>query len=110
MRIITLEELHEFFSGGLTCLESVITFHGGVKTVALELVNEVFGLFEAVAGEDALAVIVNLHHVIMSLLTGPVEYFLENVSDEIHGVDRIIPADNKVTSFMGFAGFLFRPF
>ena len=76
----------------------------------MQLVNVMLGFLEAVADEDALAVVVYLEHVELGFLAGPGKNFLKNVSDKIHGIDGIIPTNNEVTSFMSFAGFFFRPF
>ena len=76
----------------------------------MQLVNVVLGFLKAVADEDTFAVVVNLEHVVLRFLAWPGENLLENVSDEIHGVDGIVPANDEVTSFVRFAGFFFRPF
>lgn len=76
----------------------------------MELMDEMLCLFEAVADEDAFALIVDLKHVVFSLLSRPSEDFLEDVSDVFHKVYRIIPANDQVTSFVGAAGFFFWPF
>ncbi len=72
--------------------------------------HEMLGFFKAVADEDAFAGIVNLEHVEMGFVVRPTENFLEDMRDEFHGVDGIVPANDEVTSFVGFAGFLFWPF
>ena len=109
MGVVTFEELHlelmEVNGGSL-----IVAFHGCVKTVALELVDKMFSLFEAVSDKDAFAVIVNLEHVVFGLLARPAENLLEDMCDKVHRVDRIVPANNQVTSFVSFAGFFFWPF
>jgi hypothetical protein len=93
---------------GWSCL--VVALHGGVQTIALELMNEMFGLFEAVADEDALAGVVDLEHVEFGFLTGPSEDLLEDVGDVIHHVHGVVPANDQVASFVRFAGFFLGPF
>jgi len=87
-----------------------VALHGGVQAVALELMHEMLGFFKAVAHEDALAGVVDLEHVEFGFVARPAKNFLEDVGDEIHGVDGIIPANNEVTRFVKFGGFLLWPF
>ena len=88
----------------------IVALHGGVQAIALELMHEMFGLFKAVADQDAFAGIVDLEHMEMGFVVRPAKNFLEDMGHEIHGVDGIIPANNEVTRFVKFGGFLLWPF
>jgi hypothetical protein len=91
-------------------LELIIALHGGVEAVALELVDEMLGFFKTVAEEDAFAGVVDLEHVETCFVVGPIENFLKDVGDEVHGVDGVVPANNEVSGLVKFGGFLLWPF
>ena len=108
MRLFALNDFH--CSIFLESSWLVLALHGGVQAIALELMHEMLGFFKAVADEDALAGVMDLEHVELGFVAGPAKNFLEDVGDEIHGVDGIIPANNEVTRFVKFGGFLLWPF
>ena len=97
--------VEEWLAGSL-----IVALHSGVQTIALELMHEMLGFFKAVADEDAFAGVVDLEHMEMGFVVRPAKNFLEDVSDEVHGVDGIIPANDEVTRFMKLGGFLLWPF
>jgi 3-deoxy-7-phosphoheptulonate synthase len=80
---VTADELH------------LVTLHGGLQAVALQLMNIMFRTFHAFAGEDTLALMMDLQHVPLGLGLGPAEHFPKHVRHVIHEVDRIVPADHQ---------------
>ena len=61
----------------------------------------------AFPGQHAFALFMNLQHVDLCLLAGPAKYFLKNVRDVIHKIDRVIPANYQIPRFkIGFPFFL----
>ena len=105
MCVVALNDFHCSFLSRL-----VIALHGGVEAIALELMHEMLGFFKAVANEDAFAGVVDLKHVEFGFVARPGENFLENVGDEFHGVDGIIPANDEVPRFVKFGGIFLWPF
>jgi NAD(P)-dependent dehydrogenase (short-subunit alcohol dehydrogenase family) len=75
---------------------SLVALHRRMQAVFLQLVDVMLGLFHALASQDALALLVHLQHVKFRLLARPSENKLKHVSDVIHIVHRVIPADDQV--------------
>lgn len=63
----------------------------------LKLVDVGLGFFQAFAGEDAFALVMDLEHVIFGFLLLPAKNHLEDVRHVLHEIYRIIPANNQVT-------------
>ena len=63
----------------------------------MELVDEVLGFLHAFADQNAFAGIVHLEHVMLGLGFGPAKNLLKHVSDIIHGVDGVVPANDDIT-------------
>src|SRR5437867_3577255 len=58
-----------------------------------------FGFLHALTRQNALSLLVDLEHVKLRFLARPTKDLLENVSDVIHVVDRVIPADDQKARF-----------
>jgi len=81
-----------------------------MEAVLLKLVDIVLGFFHALAGQHALALLVDLQHVELGFLFRPAKDPLEDVGDINHEIDRVIPANDQVTGFQpGFRFFLSFP-
>jgi len=78
-----------------------------VQTVLLELVHVVLGFFKTFPGQYAFALFMNLEHMKIRLGFGPTEDFLKNVGDILHEIDRVVPANDKISGLQrGFWLFL----
>ena len=82
-----------------------------MKTVALELMDVMLGLFHAFPHQNALALLVDLEHMKLRLFSGPSENLLKDMRDIIHEIHWVVPANHKVTRlqprfrlFFGFYG------
>ena len=96
--IVGAHEFHPLFP---------VAFHGGMEAVFLKLMDVVLGLFHALAGEDALALFVDLQHVELGFLAIPTEHGLEDVRDVAHVVDGVVPADDEIAGLEGGIRFVF---
>jgi hypothetical protein len=67
-----------------------------METVFLKLVHIMLRFLEAFSSQDAFALLMNLEHMKLGLFPGPPENGLEDVSDIIHKIDRIVPANNEI--------------
>jgi len=65
-----------------------------MQAVAVKLMDVGLGLFTGFADKDALALVVDLHHVFLRLFPVPPEDDLEDMGHVIHEVHRVIPADH----------------
>jgi hypothetical protein len=72
---------------------------GSMQVIALKLMGIVFGLFQAISDQDALAFLMDLHHVLLCLAQRPTKDLLEDVGHIIHEVNRIVPANNPIQRF-----------
>ena len=72
---------------------------GSIQVIALKLIGIVFGLFQAISDQDALAFLMDLHHVLLCLAQRPTKDLLEDVGHIIHEVNRIVPANNPIQRF-----------
>lgn len=72
---------------------------GSIQVIALKLMGIVFGLFQAISDQDALAFLMDLHHVLLCLAQRPTKDLLEDVGHIIHEVNRIVPANNPIQRF-----------
>ena len=77
----------------------LITLHGRMQAVALELVDIKLRLFHALARQHAFTLFVDLHHVDLGFLSLPAEDDLKHMRHVVHQVDRIVPANDPVTRF-----------
>ena len=102
MRFLALDELH------VIAVSLIVALHGGMEAVAVQLMDEMLGFFQAVPNENAFPIIVNLQHVVFGFLVGPAENLLEHVRDVFLRIDRIVPANNDVARFVSFAGIFLR--
>ena len=77
----------------------LITLHGRMQAVFLELVDIKLRLFHAFARQHAFALIVYLQHVNLGFLPLPAEDDLKHVRHVVHQVDRVVPANDPVARF-----------
>src|ERR1700712_5210899 len=76
---------------GLVWGPSLIVLHRGPEPVLVEAKNIYLALFSGAVGHDGPAFVVHIEHQLLGLLLGVAEELLEDESDVVHGVDRIVP-------------------
>jgi len=90
-------------------LISLVMLHRRMETVFLELVHIMLRFLKALARQNAFALFMNLKHMKFRFLARPSKNPLEHVSNVIHVIDWVIPADHQITGLKlrFFISFLF---
>src|SRR4051794_15963253 len=68
--------------------------HGRPQTVLVQAEDVELGLLARSAGDDGLALVVNVEHELVGLLLAVSEQLLEDEGDIGHQVDRVVPNDD----------------
>jgi hypothetical protein len=68
-----------------------------METIFLKLVHIMLRFFETLTSQDAFALLVDLEHMKFGFFSGPPKHGLKHMGDVIHEIDRVIPANNKIT-------------
>jgi len=68
-----------------------------METIFLKLVHIMLRFFEALTGQDAFALLVHLEHMKFGFFSRPPKHGPKPVGEVIHKIDRVIPANNKIT-------------
>ena len=74
----------------------------GVEVVALQFVNVMLRSLTPLAGQNTLAGVMNLQHVLLGLRAIPAENLHQNVRHVLHEVHRIIPAHDEKPGIENF--------
>jgi hypothetical protein len=77
----------------------LITLHGRMQGVFLELVDIKFRLFHAFTRQHAFALVMDLQHVDLGFLPLPAEDNLKHMRHVVHQVDRVVPANDPIARF-----------
>ena len=77
----------------------LITLHRRMQGVFLELVDIKLRLFHAFARQHAFALVMDLQHVDLGLLSLPAEDDLKHMRHIVHEVDGVVPANDEVARF-----------